>query len=81
MPAFNATVDVQIEPVGHQHNLAEMHVLAWLCSDSIPIEGRFAMFYFDVCPAHADPDDCDFSCEVSTATFRAVILAATPESD
>jgi hypothetical protein len=36
------------------------HVRRWLCDDGATIHGVRGGFLFEVCPEHADPDECDF---------------------
>jgi hypothetical protein len=53
------------------------HVVAWLCADGAWMAGARNGFRFQVCPDHADPDDCDpATCHTDAGEYAADIVLA-----
>lgn len=48
------------------------HVRAWLVADGAWIEGAHAGFTYEVCPTHADPEECE--CRGEVAIYIAMIV-------
>lgn len=79
MDSFNAVLNVEIKRVRGPEITDRTHILTWMVTDGLPLEGRWAGFRFDACIAHLDPDECDYACSAETSTYQATIMDAAPE--
>jgi hypothetical protein len=70
---IEATVGVQVSHVSGLQISDPKHVIAWICADGAWFEGRNG-FNFEVCPEHADPEECE--CSGTVAIYRAAIGSA-----
>jgi hypothetical protein len=73
---FQATLCVEIEQVNGPEIADPKHVVAWTCADGAWLEGDRIAFRFEVCPTHADPEECDCPDTADVSIFRAIVSSA-----
>jgi hypothetical protein len=71
---IEATISVSIAHHAGPEIADPEHVIRWICADGMFVDGRYNGFRFQVCPVHADPDECDCAGEVSI--YAADIVSA-----
>jgi hypothetical protein len=71
---IEATISVVISHRAGPEITDPAHVIRWICADGQAIGGTLNGFRFEVCPKHADPDEC--SCTGEVAIYAAEIMSA-----
>lgn len=71
---IEATLSVAIRHYAGAEIADPAHVLNWVVADGNLLDGEYNGFQFQVCPAHADPEECD--CFEGYSTYRANVFAA-----
>lgn len=75
-PPIEATISLTITPYLGDVIEGPAHVVAWLCADGAWVEGARNGFRFEICPDHADPDECGDDCDAEATIYAAAIVSA-----
>lgn len=68
---IEAQLAVIVHHVDGQQIENAAHVAAWICANGAWFTGVRPMSVdYEVCPEHADPDECDKDCDAPTSTYR-----------
>lgn len=51
------------------------HIRRWLCADGAWMSGARNGFSYEVCPAHADPDECECTDDTISIYFVSIVAA------
>ena len=71
--SIEATVTVMIDHVAGPVVQDADHIRAWIVADGAWINGVVNGFTYEVCPLHADPEEC--SCDGEVALYRAMFAS------
>lgn len=73
-PEIHATISVSLTHRAGPVVEDPSHVISWICADGMLVGGQYNGFTFEVCPQHADPDECD--CTGAVSIYAASIDSA-----
>lgn len=73
-PTIEANLSINIERTFGPEIADADHVRNWLCADGAWLGAMRNGFTFEVCPLHAQPDECE--CDGEVTIYAATIVGA-----
>jgi hypothetical protein len=76
---IEATLDIVIEHYRGPKIEDADHVRRWICAVGQRFAGMHGAICFQVCPDHANPDECGMDCHGDISTYKATVVSANWE--